>query len=100
MNKCIQLVCIRNIIIYCILRVSTISHEWNILSPHTFFPASRASPGEVHKVLDEFITQTQSDECSVCLSLMFQYTTFQIQLTRLAFPTTYISNLLKQLLQP
>ena len=40
-------------------------------------PAQRASPGELHKPLDEFLTRTQSGECAICLSLWFERTTFK-----------------------
>ena len=40
-------------------------------------PVLRASPGEVHNLLDMFLTQTQSGECAICLSLRFQHTSFQ-----------------------
>ena len=40
-------------------------------------PAQRASPGELHKLLGEFLTRTQSGECTICLSLHFQGTSYE-----------------------
>ena len=40
-------------------------------------PGQRASPGELHNPLDEFLTRTQSSERAVCLFLRFQRTTFE-----------------------
>ena len=60
----------------------------------------KRSPGELHKLLDEFLTQTQSgDERTVCLR--FQCMTFRITLIHyLVTPTASNSNLFKKLLKP
>ena len=55
--------------------------------------ARRASPVELHKLLDDFLTWTQSGECTIYLSLRLQCTMFQITPTMIAVPTTYNSDL-------
>ena len=42
-------------------------------------PVKRALPGELHKLLDDFLTWTQSGECAICLSSWFDINTLAVR---------------------
>ena len=66
--------------------VSLRSREWTVTLSHAFCQHQEASPGEMHKLLDEFLIQMQNGEWAIFLSPRFSHTMFQITSTAEALP--------------